>query len=237
MEGSFAVAVRPDVPPKRHKPFTRPGSVNDDYRTMGRRAMLLGGAAFAAGGALGYAGLSRSAAPPAVLGVVIDRTGMVARSGFVDRDPELEELIARASLSEMIFNLRRFVPDEPRMREQLDRISPMFRDAGALRMRLHLQRMRQAYKKAIADKMRRVIEDGINTRLVMEGAKAPGGPRTFRSDWVEYWVDGRGNVVSRSRRAQWIELQVVKDDAIDPALRMLNTAALFVVDYQSSITD
>lgn len=237
MEGNFALPLRPDLPPKRKKPFTMPGAVNDEWRRSARWSRAFALVALVTGGALGYAGLSLSKAPPVVMGIVTDRTGMVVRAGFIDEDPDLDEITARASLAEMVFNLRRFVPDEPRMKEQFDRVSTMFRNAGAVRMRVHLMKVRAAYKKAVTDGMRRVVEEPVNARLLLAAANAGDGSSTYRIDWIEYWVDRRGVVVPESRRPQWMEVRVVKDTGIEPALRRYNIAAVFVEDWQSSIAD
>lgn len=229
MPGPFGKLLRPDEPRGRPKPFTPEGRFIQRCETQMTASLAV--AAFACGlGAWGmHLGMAKDAAPPRVLVTVLDRTGQLVATRYLDEKQPLDEAVTRGVLSNLVWKMRRLTPDEPYMAEVYDQNGPYFCGDGAVIMRGYMTK-RTWFKPMIARGERRVVELPVNVQ------RMPGNEDVFRADWLEYDLNAN-NTPKGQPRVLTMVAKVTKRASVPEDILLLNPQGACITDVSGSFLD
>lgn len=229
MPGPFWKLLRPDEPRGRPKPFTPEGRFIARCERLNRLCVATAIAGLGLGAWGMYLGMAKEAMPPRVLATVLDRTGQLVATRYLDERQPLDEVTTRAMLSDLVWHMRRLTPDEPFMAEMFDRTGPYFRGDAAVIMRGYLTK-RKWFREMILRKERRVVELPINVQ------RMPGGEDVFRADWIEYDLNANNTPKGEPRTLNMVA-KVEKEGNVPVDILLLNPQGAFITDVSGSFLD
>jgi type IV secretory pathway TrbF-like protein len=226
----FDTPLRPDKPPKRHRPFTAPGNVVDAKLKVLTLFLAVNVVWSGFNVPITWYGMSREAAPPAVVAPVFDPAGNLVNAAWTDTDADAKDAVVTATLRELIWRERRILSDMPEMSRMRALNDQFYRGNAEARRNAHFSAVGD-YKEAITNGFKRMVVGRVRAWRRLETTNI------HRMEWVEESYHGNGAPIPGSRREQWMEAIVATDKTVPADKRQGNPHAIYLEDFSWSVSD